>query len=378
MIEIGKCSDEKLKTMLDEAREASKHSLRLGKVMGIVSAHRLKNMREFLAYQELATWRRMNGFDRVEEGEESCFNGHRSLPPRPQEYYAGLWSEVNALKAAVPMPAEDTVNRPRQKDSLDELLANFGFARIKEYVEKRDREAVQVQVTVAQVNTVQHSSPYPLDSKPSPDVCVNLENNEGRMDPELDELKTSSAGTGLKTPGQQCPPNEGIWETRRTTDSGILTAGAGPSQRENISSPTEREKGTTTVADISSKAATPPKRRHKTFSKQNKQFDPGGRREEAPPSNTAVALLSFPCGELGGFLFVLCASCFVSALCPPVFSKLLIYPGDTSQQAEIYEGDTDRVAEVRNRRASIFLSITLLKMARTSNVRFGRSANALG
>ena len=41
-------------------------------------------------------------------------------------------------------------------------------------------------------------------------------------------------------------------------------------------------------------------------------------------------------------------------------------------------GDTDRVAEVRNRRASILSPITLLKMARTSNARFDRSANALG
>ena len=55
MIEIRKCSDEELKTMLDEAREASKHSRRLGKVIGIVAAHRLKNMRELLAYQQLAT-----------------------------------------------------------------------------------------------------------------------------------------------------------------------------------------------------------------------------------------------------------------------------------------------------------------------------------
>ena len=48
------------------------------------------------------------------------------------------------------MPAENTVTRPRKKTmdvvdglrnySLDELLANFEFARIKEYVEKRSRE----------------------------------------------------------------------------------------------------------------------------------------------------------------------------------------------------------------------------------------------
>ena len=193
VIDIRKCSDEELKTMLDEAREASKHSRRLGKIMGIVAAHRLKNVREFLAYQELATCRRLNGFDRIVEDEESCFHGHRSLPPTPQEYHAGLRRELNALKDSISMPAEDTVTRPRQKDSLDELLANFEFARIKEYVEKRSRgEAAQVQVTVTQVNTVQHSSPCPLDPEPSPDVCVNLENNEGRRNSNHHQLVRAS------------------------------------------------------------------------------------------------------------------------------------------------------------------------------------------
>ena len=74
--------------------------------MGIDAAHRLEHMRAFLAYQQLATWRRMNGFNRVVEGEKRCFNGHRSLSPTPQEYYDSLWSEVNALKAVIPMPAE--------------------------------------------------------------------------------------------------------------------------------------------------------------------------------------------------------------------------------------------------------------------------------
>ena len=248
------------------------------------------------------------------EGEESCFHGHRSLPPTPQEYYAGLWSEVNALKEATSMPAEDTVTRLRQKDSLDELLAKFEFARIKEYVEKRSRdEAAQAQVTVTPVDTVQHCSPC----SPNPDmpsgVYFRLESTEGEMGPELDELESPSAGTGLKTPGQQCPPNVGIWETGRTTASGILTAGAGPSQGENISSPTEREKSTTTVADISSKAATPSKRRHKTFSEQNKQFDPGGRREKALLWNAAVALLSFSAESWEASC--LCFVFSVSALC---------------------------------------------------------------
>ena len=103
--EIRKCSSEELTTMLEEAGEASKHARKLGRVMGIVAAHRLRQMRELLMYEELAIWRRENGFDRVAEGEESYFPGHRSLPPTPQEYYASLWCEVNALKEAISMPA---------------------------------------------------------------------------------------------------------------------------------------------------------------------------------------------------------------------------------------------------------------------------------
>ena len=238
VIEIRKCSDEELKTMLDEAREASKHSRRLGKVMGIVAAHRLKHMREFPTYQQLATWRRMNGSNRVVEGKESCFNGHRSLPPTPQEYYDGLWSEVNALKAAIPMPAEDTMARPWQKmidfvDGLKGKLPDEELTVIKRYVEKRSREAPQVEMTVTQVDTVQYCSPCSPDPEPLPDACVNLGKNEGRMDPEmLEELKSSSVGTGLKTPGQQGPPNEGTWEQGRTTANGFLTAGVNSSQGE--------------------------------------------------------------------------------------------------------------------------------------------------
>ena len=140
-VEIRKYSDEELTTMLDEVREASKHSRKLGRVMRIVAAHRLKHMRKFLMYEEPAIWRRENGFDRVVEGEENCFYYvHRSLPPTPEQYYTGLWSEIDALKDAISMPAE---SRHRQKDSLDELLVNFEFARIKKYVDKRSREEAQ-------------------------------------------------------------------------------------------------------------------------------------------------------------------------------------------------------------------------------------------
>ena len=109
---------------------------------------------------------------------------------------------------------------------------------IKRYVEKRSHEAVQTQVTVTPVDTVHYCSPSPRTPKPSPDVCVNLENNEGRMDPERDELEPPPAGTGLETPGQQCPPNEGTWEKGRTIADGCLLVGMGSDQEGDISSPT--------------------------------------------------------------------------------------------------------------------------------------------
>ena len=187
----------------------------------------------------------MNGFDRVVEGEGNWFDdGHRLLPPTPEQYTASLRFELQKSKDAISMPAENTVTRPRQKtmdvvdglrnDPVNGLLANFEFARIKEYVEKRSREEAQAQVTVTPLNTVQRCSPCPLDPEPSSSVYVKLENTEGKMGPELEELESRSAGTGLETPGQQCPSNEGIWETGRTTTSGILTAGVDSNQGETF------------------------------------------------------------------------------------------------------------------------------------------------
>ena len=174
------------------------------------------------------------------------------------------------------------------------------------------------------MNTVQHSSPCLLDPEPSPDACVNLENNEGRMDPELEEeLESPSAGTGLETPGQQGPPNEGTWEQRRTTANGLLTAGVDSSQRGRTPSPPERSTSTRTFAD-----AIQENRRRKTPSQQNKQFDPGGTGEKAPPWKAAVTLPSFsgkswkaPC------LLSVCASC--SVLCVFLFSQIIfLFSGD--------------------------------------------------
>ena len=85
VIDIRNCSDEELKTMLDEAREASKQSRKVGRVVGIVAAHRLQQKKDLLTFEKLATWRRMNGFDRGADGEDNWFHGPRSLPPTPED-----------------------------------------------------------------------------------------------------------------------------------------------------------------------------------------------------------------------------------------------------------------------------------------------------
>ena len=285
-LDFRKYSDEELTAMLVEAVEASKHARKRGRVMGIVAAHRLKQMRTLLMYEELATWRRDNGFDRVEDVD------HRSLPPTPEQYYAGLWLEVNALKDAISMPLQllKLMNAIEQ-----DTLSDEEYATLKRCMEKRVRETAQV-TAVTRDNTVQPGSPCsPNPDRPSGVLC-NLE-NEGTMSQELEELTSTSTSTGLNTPGQLSPPNGGVWETGRIIADGILTAGVNSSQGGRTPSPPERATRMVTAADIPLAAATPPKRRHKTSSELNKPFDPGGRGEKAPPWNAAVPLPFFSWGE---------------------------------------------------------------------------------
>ena len=285
-LDFRKYSDEELTAMLVEAVEASKHARKRGRVMGIVAAHRLKQMRTLLMYEELATWRRDNGFDRVEDVD------HRSLPPTPEQYYAGLWLEVNALKDAISMPLQllKLMNAIEQ-----DTLSDEEYATLKRCMEKRVRETAQV-TAVTQDNTVQPCSLCsPNPDRPSGVLC-NLE-SEGTMSQELEELTSTSTSTGLNTPGQLSPPNEGVWETGRIIADGILTAGVNSSQGGRTPSPPERATRMVTAADIPLAAATPPKRRHKTSSELNKPFDPGGRGEKAPPWNAAVPLPFFSWGE---------------------------------------------------------------------------------
>ena len=95
-------------------------------------------------------------------------------------------------------------------DAIGQSTANMTdkeFAILKRLVKKRSHGAAQVAVTP--VSTAQHCIPRPLNPDIPSDVHVNMEEkDEGWMNPELTELESSSAGMGLETPGQQCPPNE--------------------------------------------------------------------------------------------------------------------------------------------------------------------------
>ena len=251
--------------------EEEKESRRISAIIiKAADAIRLKKCERIPRIKKLATWRRMNGFDRVADDEKNWFGGHRSLPPTSEQYTASLWSEVDALKDAISMPRQKVsklINAIEQGKLSDEE-----YATLKRLVEKRNREAAQM--TITRVDTIQHCSPISQTPEPPSVVYFNLENNEGEMDPELEELKSSSAGTGLETPEQECPPSEGRWEQGRTIANGILTAGVDSSKKGNISSPmesvdtraSEKSTSTATVSGISSTAATPGNRRLKTFS----------------------------------------------------------------------------------------------------------------
>ena len=105
-------SEDEIFAVLNESKQDRKRRQVLAKVTETVAAYRLGEMKDLQALEQLATWRRMNGFDRVADGEDSWFHGPRSLPPTPQEFTASLWSEVNALKDTISISAR---TRPWQK-----------------------------------------------------------------------------------------------------------------------------------------------------------------------------------------------------------------------------------------------------------------------
>ena len=81
---------------------------------------------------------------------------------------------------------------------------------------------------------------------------------------------------------------------------------------------------------------------------------------------------------MGHGRLAVCASCFLSLCAYLSVHYLLFYQVIMFSEPKNRRGDADQVADVRNRRASIFLPINPLKMAKTNNTRFGRIENALG
>ena len=265
VVEKRKSSDEEMKAMLAESKEACKHSRKLGRVMNIVAHRRLQQLKHLHAREQLATWRKTHGYNRIADSDDSW--ALRPRPPSPEEFTASLWSGLQELKDTISIAARDR-SRQRAKRFIQELkqgtvsmnLTAAELAMLKRFVEERNRDTAHV--TAAPANIAQYRSP----SSPSPEitfdacVCVDMKENneEGRMNPEPTEVKLPPADTGLETLGQQYPPNG---ETGRTTADGCLLVGVGSNSGGNVFFSAEIAVGTR----VDSKITTAPTARNITL-----------------------------------------------------------------------------------------------------------------
>ena len=87
-------TEEEIFAVLFKSEKDKKRRQMLAIVTKTVDAHRLHKMRDLLRFEKLATWRRINGFDRVVDGKDNWFHGPRLLPPTPQQYTASLRFEL--------------------------------------------------------------------------------------------------------------------------------------------------------------------------------------------------------------------------------------------------------------------------------------------
>ena len=110
MMEKGYTQDKVLAVLFESEQDRKRRRMQ-AIVTETVDAHRLEKMRELLAYEKLATFRRVNGFDR----DVDRVYDWRSLSATPQEFCASLRLELQKLKDAISMPAENTLTRPWQK-----------------------------------------------------------------------------------------------------------------------------------------------------------------------------------------------------------------------------------------------------------------------
>ena len=87
LMKKGYTKDEIFAVIFESKRERKRRRMQ-AIVTETVSAHRLKKIREFFAYQELATWRRINGFDRI-AADDNLWASHQ-LPLTPEQFTQNL------------------------------------------------------------------------------------------------------------------------------------------------------------------------------------------------------------------------------------------------------------------------------------------------
>ena len=107
VVKVG-YSKEEISAVLGESEQARKHRQELAKVTETVAAYRFKELQYFQAREQLAIWREPHGYDH----DDSWM--HDTLLLSPQAFTANLWSELNALRDAISMPAGDRLARGRR------------------------------------------------------------------------------------------------------------------------------------------------------------------------------------------------------------------------------------------------------------------------
>ena len=80
-------TEEEILAVLVESEKDRKRRRMLTIVTETADAHHFQKVRDLLAFEKLATWRRINSFYRGAGGEDTLSHG---LPPTPEEYTASL------------------------------------------------------------------------------------------------------------------------------------------------------------------------------------------------------------------------------------------------------------------------------------------------
>ena len=70
MMEKGYTQEEIFAILFESEKDKERRRMQ-AIVTETIDAHRLRKMRDLLAFEKLATWRRTNGFDRVVDAEDT-------------------------------------------------------------------------------------------------------------------------------------------------------------------------------------------------------------------------------------------------------------------------------------------------------------------